>query len=89
MLKTALMVGSLLVMASGYALAQSATTASPNQAGASRSMMQGNGPAKQSAAPAGKAERSAKSKDCSAQADQKALHGKARKTFRSKCMRMS
>lgn len=32
-------------------------------------------------------ERSAKSKDCSAQADVKSLHGKARKRFRSACMR--
>ena len=34
-----------------------------------------------------KKERSAKSLDCSKQADEKKLHGKARKTFRSKCMR--
>ena len=32
-----------------------------------------------------KVERSAKSKDCSMQADTQGLHGKARKTFRSKC----
>ena len=33
------------------------------------------------------AERSAKSKECSAEADTKGLHGKARKHFRSSCMR--
>jgi len=38
-----------------------------------------------SAQPA-KTERSAASLDCSKQADEKGLHGKARKTFRSKCL---
>lgn len=44
-------------------------------------------PASSSAAPAmaGKGDRTAKSKECSAQADQKGLHGKARKRFRSAC----
>lgn len=32
-----------------------------------------------------KVERTAKSKDCSMEADKQGLHGKARKTFRSKC----
>ena len=32
-------------------------------------------------------ERTSLSKDCSAQADQKGLHGKARKRFRSACKR--
>ena len=32
-----------------------------------------------------KADRTAKSKDCSMQADKEGLHGKARKAFRSKC----
>ena len=31
--------------------------------------------------------RTAKSKDCSMQADKQGLHGKARKAFRSKCKR--
>jgi psiF repeat-containing protein len=31
--------------------------------------------------------RSAASLECSKQADEKGLHGKARKTFRSKCMK--
>ena len=87
MIKSALLAGGLLLAATSFGMAQSATTASPNQAGASRSMMQNSGPAKRSAAPAGKAERSAKSKECSAQADQQGLHGKARKSFRSRCMR--
>ena len=30
-------------------------------------------------------DKQARSKQCSAEADQKGLHGKARKTFRSKC----
>lgn len=34
---------------------------------------------------AAKVERTAKSKDCSMEADKQGLHGKARKTFRSKC----
>jgi hypothetical protein len=34
-----------------------------------------------------KVEQTAKSKECSAQADAKGLHGKARKSFRSKCKR--
>jgi hypothetical protein len=33
----------------------------------------------------GMAERSAKSRECSAKADQQGLHGKARKTFREAC----
>ena len=33
------------------------------------------------------AEQSAKSKECSTQADAKGLHGKARKAFRGKCKR--
>ena len=36
-------------------------------------------------APSALPERTAKSKDCSMQADQQGLHGKARKAFRSKC----
>jgi psiF repeat len=34
-----------------------------------------------------KVQRSAKSLECSAQADTKNLHGKVRKSFRKKCMR--
>jgi hypothetical protein len=46
-------------------------------------------PKAQPAAPRTQAvpERTAKSKECSAQADQKGLHGKARKRFRSSCKR--
>jgi len=39
------------------------------------------------AAPAAKPARSAKSLECSQQADAKGLHGKARKKFRSDCMK--
>ncbi len=39
-----------------------------------------------SAQPA-KTERSAASLECSKQSDEKGLHGKARKTFRSKCLK--
>jgi len=38
-------------------------------------------------AAAAKKERSAKSIECSKQTDDQKLHGKARKTFRSKCMK--
>lgn len=44
-----------------------------------------------SAKPAGSADQQAKavkSKECSAQADQKGLHGKARKKFREECKKM-
>jgi hypothetical protein len=34
-----------------------------------------------------KTERSAASLECSKQADEKGLHGRARKTFRSKCLK--
>jgi hypothetical protein len=37
---------------------------------------------------ADKQAKAAKSKECSMQADQKGLHGKARKTFRAECKRM-
>ena len=40
-------------------------------------------PATTSAAP--KVERTAKSKECSMEADKQGLHGKARKAFRNKC----
>ncbi|MCJ2122058.1 PsiF family protein [Methylobacterium sp. J-077] len=40
-------------------------------------------PAMKSDAP--KADRTAKSKECSAEADKQGLHGKARKAFRNKC----
>lgn len=92
MIKAALFSATVLMALPGLAHAQSATSATPGQAGSSRSMMQNSGPARNSAAPVaptGKAERTAKSKECSAQADQQSLHGKARKTFRSKCMRSS
>jgi hypothetical protein len=42
-------------------------------------------PAATPTAPASKPAMSAKSKECSDQADQQGLHGKARKAFREKC----
>lgn len=46
-------------------------------------------PAKPAAsAPMDKTAKAAKSKECSAQADQKGLHGKARKKFREECKKM-
>jgi hypothetical protein len=92
MIRRIILSAGILLALPGLALAQNPTSATPGQAGASRSMMQNSGPGRNSAAPvaaAGKAERTAKSKDCSAKADQQGLHGKVRKTFRSKCMRSS
>lgn len=43
------------------------------------------GPDKPAAAAKAKPERTAKSLDCSKQADAKGLHGKERKKFRSEC----
>ena len=62
-----------LAMLAGPALAQGTTGQTP--------------PAAPSAAPAtaAKVDRTAKSKACSAEADQKGLHGKPRKRFRSAC----
>lgn len=56
-----------------------AQTPAPSTSGATTTM-----PAKMKKAPA---VRSAKSKECSAQADSQGLHGKARKKFRHHCMR--
>lgn len=44
-------------------------------------------PDKPAAAAKAKPVRSAKSLECSKQADEKSLHGKARKKFRSQCMK--
>ena len=44
-------------------------------------------PAATTTAPKAKAERSEKSKKCSADADAKGLHGKPRKQFRKACMK--
>jgi hypothetical protein len=57
---------------------------------AGSALAQGTAPAAApAAAPAKKAEkpRSAESLECSSQADAKGLHGKARKKFRSECMK--
>ncbi|MGO4175933.1 PsiF family protein [Bosea sp. TAF32] len=73
-----------LAMMTGFGFAQTPVQMSPDTKPAVTS------PAP--AAPAKKAtktssERTAKSKACSAQADQKGLHGKARKRFRDDCKR--
>lgn len=67
-----------------FGTAASAQTASP-PTGSSNTM------APTARAPTGKAQapRSEASLACSKQADEKGLHGKARKTFRSACMRKS
>ena len=46
---------------------------------------QTSAPSSVQAKPAASPERTAKSKECSAQADAKGLHGKERKKFRSQC----
>lgn len=67
-----------LCLFSGAALAQSPAT-TPGVAPSAASAVG----TRNSAAP--KAEQSAKSKECSMQADKQGLHGKARKAFRNKC----
>jgi hypothetical protein len=62
----------LVVLLAGPATSQSASGSAPKTRPAAASAQ---------AAP----ERTAKSKECSIQADQKGLHGKARKRFRSSC----
>lgn len=74
-LTTSLTLATLMLFAGASAV--SAQTAAPAST-----------PAKSSTAvakPAAPKERTAKSKECSAQADAKGLHGKERKKFRSKC----
>lgn len=72
-----------LAMMTGYAAAQTPAPSAP----AAKPAVTAPAPM----APAGKkattssGERTAKSKACSDQADQKGLHGKARKTFRDAC----
>lgn len=62
-----------IALLAGPALAQGTTSQTPPAAPSATS------------AKAPKADRTAKSKECSAEADQKGLHGKARKHFRSAC----
>lgn len=72
-----------LMLASGLAFAQTspAPSASPPAAAAPKAA---TAPAKKGVTP--KAERTPESLACSAEADQKGLKGKERKSFRSKCM---
>jgi hypothetical protein len=73
-----------LLMFAGAGVA-SAQTAAPATTPAKPAAMAPAKPAKATTKKASPVERSAKSKECSTQADAKGLHGKARKTFRSKC----
>ena len=63
------------LLLAGPALAQSSTTAPAKT----------ETPASDKAAPAEKKARSAASLECSKEADEKGLHGKERKKFRSEC----
>ncbi|WP_353182804.1 PsiF family protein [Bosea sp. (in: a-proteobacteria)] len=76
-----------LALMTGYGFAQSPAAPAPaaaKPAVAAPAQTQA-GPGKKTAI--GAADKSARSKDCSAQADQKGLHGKARKRFRDDCKR--
>jgi hypothetical protein len=55
--------------------------------GAGASIAEAKKAPKAPADPAAAAAKSEKSKACSAQADEKKLHGKARKSFRKDCMK--
>jgi hypothetical protein len=67
--------------ASPMAMAQTQSAPTPKPAATA--------PAKPAmASPMDKSAKAAKSKECSAQADQKGLHGKARKKFREECKNM-
>jgi len=74
-----LMIAGALVLsfsAAGYAQMQANPPAAPGAPAA---------PAAPAAPKAKKAPMSAKSKECSAKADEQKLHGKARKEYREKC----
>lgn len=77
-------VAALLALLTGPVLAQG-TAISPGQSLGNAPAASTLAPPAATTAPAPKAERTAKSKDCSMQADQQGLHGKERKKFRSKC----
>lgn len=80
MIKTLL--GAAAIAALGATLSYAQTPPAPPPAAAPMAST----PAKPMAAKPTRAERQAKSKECSAQADAQKLHGKARKKFRSECM---
>jgi hypothetical protein len=85
MLKSALFAAVVAIALPTAAFAQGATSSAPGQSG-SRSMTQGSAGTMNKPS-TGASSRSAKSLECSAQADKQGLHGKARKTFRDKCKR--
>lgn len=78
-----------LILASGAVSAQTTSAPAPTKPAVTAPAAPAASTAKPKAAAAGpaKAERSAKSLDCSKQADAKTLHGKERKKFRAACMK--
>ena len=72
------------LLAAGPALAQTATSTKPAPTASAKVAAANAGVAKAANTPA---VRSAKSLDCSKQADAKGLHGKPRKGFMSTCKR--
>ena len=87
-LKSALVLASVLAFAGSAFAQQSGMSGMSGMGGMSgqKGMSGMSGMAGAKAKPT-KAERSAKSKECSAQADAKKLHGKERKKFRAACMK--
>lgn len=72
-MKTFVIAASLALFTAGAALASLPPASAPGMSGHAAKVV------------AAKPAHSAKSLDCSKQADAKSLHGKARKDFRSKC----
>lgn len=81
----------MFAMTTSYGLAQTATPAPSSPAKPAVTAPAPAAPAKTATAGAkttvSAADKAAKSKECSTQADQKGLHGKARKRFRDDCKR--
>ena len=85
---TSLLISATLACAMATsAFAQTAPAAPAAPAAAKPAVAAPATPAKPAAAKPAQAERSAKSIDCSKQADTKNLHGKERKKFRETCMK--
>jgi hypothetical protein len=78
--------GTLMILNSGAVYAQTAVPTDKPAAAESQPRSKSKAKAT-SKAKKPKAERSAKSMECSKQADEKSLHGKARQKFRAKCMK--
>lgn len=81
----------MLAMTAGYGFAQTAapapSAAKPAAAAPAPAATDAGKKAATAKTTMSAADKSAKSKECSAQADQKGLHGKARKRFRDDCKR--